>query len=153
MSSGNLFDIFEIRAQLNEAVFRSGKRTICIGSISELSAELQPEQIERELRQLETELKQQDLVLERTGDDCDELCVTQQLRHREIDPIWMSRAIHAVSVITTAALEMVVPIVAGMWLDQRLGTRFLGLMGMLVGVPLGIWHLVKLTKPSQQDGH
>lgn len=148
MNNDHAFDIFEIRA-LNEAAFRNGKRTVCIGSISELLDECSSEQIDTQLQQLKSQLEAQDLILERTGIDRDELCVTQQLRRRQVDPAWMSRAIHAVSMITTIALEMVVPVVAGMWLDQRLGTQFLGLVGMFVGVPLGIWHLTKLSEHSE----
>jgi hypothetical protein len=52
--------------------------------------------------------------------------------------------------ITAVALEMVLPGVAGQWLDDRLGTSFFALMGFAVGVPAGVWHLLVMTKASTQ---
>lgn len=63
--------------------------------------------------------------------------------------------------ITTVSLEMVLPGLAGQWLDDRWGTRFLGLVGFGLGLTGGIWHLLVMTgsvgktrppqKPSQPD--
>jgi hypothetical protein len=58
----------------------------------------------------------------------------------------MAQAIEWVSRITTVALEMVLPGILGQWLDTKLGTRFLGLIGFAVGVPFGIWHLLRMTR-------
>lgn len=40
---------------------------------------------------------------------------------------------------------MVVVIVLGHWLDARLGTRFLGLLGLMLGPAIGFWHLLWMT--------
>jgi hypothetical protein len=56
---------------------------------------------------------------------------------------------------------MVLPGIAGQWLDARLGTKFLVLVGFGLGIALAIWHLLIVTKAtrrgvrrteSQQDG-
>ncbi len=44
-------------------------------------------------------------------------------------------AVAWVSQVTSIALEMVVPAVLGLWIDQKLGTRFVFL---LIGVILGL---------------
>jgi predicted MFS family arabinose efflux permease len=54
---------------------------------------------------------------------------------------WVSR-------ITTVALEMVVPAVIGGWLDQRWGTKYLALVGVILGVTTGLWHLVWMAKKA-----
>ena len=50
-----------------------------------------------------------------------------------------------VSQITGIGLEIVLPIVVGRWLDERWGTSFWTVVGVLVGPLLGFWHLLKLT--------
>ena len=62
---------------------------------------------------------------------------------------WVSR-------ITAVGLEMVLPGLAGQWLDDRLGTSFLALVGFAGGICLGIWHLLVMTRttnrpPAQSD--
>ncbi len=143
-----LFDIFAIRDQLNEVAFEDGTRSVCIGSVSELFADQEFEEIETELRELQEQLSKRDLSLERRGNHNDELYVTQQLQHREVDTTWLAQGIQWVSKITTVGLEMVVPVIIGSWLDQRFGTQFLTLLGIALGVPLGLWHLLKMTKRS-----
>jgi hypothetical protein len=59
-------------------------------------------------------------------------------------------AMQWVSQITTVALEMVLPGIAGHWLDKRWGTEFLALLGFGIGVPLAIWHLLLLSKRDQE---
>jgi hypothetical protein len=54
---------------------------------------------------------------------------------------WSSR-IFAVS------LEMVLPGLAGQWLDKRWGTGFLALVGFALGITLAIWHLLVMTRAS-----
>lgn len=44
------------------------------------------------------------------------------------------------------ALTMVVPGVAGGWLDQRLGSAWLGATGFAIGLAAGLAMLVTLTK-------
>lgn len=56
-----------------------------------------------------------------------------------------------VSKITTVALEMVLPGIGGMWLDAKFGTSFVGMLGFVLGLVVGIWHLVQMTKPGQGD--
>jgi len=85
-------------------------------------------------------------MLERRRDQPQELYVVQKLKYRDTDLTWLAKGMEWVSKITTVALEMVVPAVIGAWLDQHFETSFLGVLGLVVGVPLGIWHLVKMTK-------
>ena len=56
-------------------------------------------------------------------------------------------AMEWVSRIITVALEMVLPGLAGGWLDKRWGTNFLALVGFAIGVSMGIWHLIVMTSP------
>jgi hypothetical protein len=51
-----------------------------------------------------------------------------------------------VAKITTVALEMVIPGALGAWADDRWGTSYLALLGLALGVTVGIWHLVQMTK-------
>lgn len=45
------------------------------------------------------------------------------------------------------ALETVVPLLLGLWLDRKLGTVLVFLvLGGALGMGLGLWHLVRLTK-------
>jgi hypothetical protein len=63
----------------------------------------------------------------------------------------MAAAMDWVSRIITVALEMVVPGLAGGWLDKRWGTSFLALVGFAIGVSMGIWHLIVMTSPKRGD--
>ena len=66
----------------------------------------------------------------------------------------MAQAAEWVSRITAIALEMVLPGILGTWLDQRWNTGFLGLIGFALGVTLGTWHLIWMTRtPSKKDDH
>jgi hypothetical protein len=47
--------------------------------------------------------------------------------------------------ITTVVAEMVLFGVGGHWLDQRWGTRFLTPLGFVLGVSLGLYHLLVMT--------
>jgi hypothetical protein len=59
---------------------------------------------------------------------------------------WVSRII-------TVCLEMVLPGLLGVWVDQKLGTRILfTLGGFAVGMTLGIWHLIRMTTSGDQGG-
>jgi F0F1-type ATP synthase assembly protein I len=50
--------------------------------------------------------------------------------------------------IMTIALEMVVPILIGAWIDGRLGTKgIIATAGGVAGMTLGIWSLLRLVKP------
>ena len=61
-------------------------------------------------------------------------------------PSPIALAIAWVSRITTIALTMVIPGIAGGWLDKRLGTSWLGLVGLAIGLAVGLVLLVNLTK-------
>ena len=52
----------------------------------------------------------------------------------------------------TVAVEMVLPGLAGYWLDQKLGTRLVFmLVGFAGGMALGMWHLVRMTRATPGD--
>lgn len=61
-------------------------------------------------------------------------------------PSPMTEAMEWVSRILAAAAMMVLPGIAGQWLDKRLGTGFLVLVGFAVGVVSGIAYLLAVTK-------
>lgn len=75
----------------------------------------------------------------------------------------MAVAMEWVSRIITVALEMVLPGLAGDWLDKRWGTSYLALIGFALGVTVGVWHLLAISKstatkrgpnpPEQPDSH
>jgi hypothetical protein len=63
-------------------------------------------------------------------------------------PAPYAAAIEWVAKITTVALEMVLPAVGGGFLDQRLGTKYWTLIGLVLGVTVGLMHLLQMTKPK-----
>ena len=47
--------------------------------------------------------------------------------------------------------EMVLPGILGLWLDHQLGTKFVfGILGFVLGMVLGIWHLMRMTSQNPQ---
>jgi hypothetical protein len=58
----------------------------------------------------------------------------------------MAVAMEWVAKITTVAFEFFIPGVVGQWLDQRLGTKFLALAGFVLGLTVGLWHLLQMTR-------
>lgn len=69
----------------------------------------------------------------------------------DFDPLpvamtWVAR-------ITTVALEMVLPGLAGSWLDRRFGTSYLVVVGFVFGFVAGLWHLLQLTQSSRPPRH
>ena len=140
-----MFDIAHIREELNELPFRDGKREVLVGRITEMFEGESEQATADHLRQCEQELRRHTLILTRHEDDSDALFVVQELRTLPLDLSWMAEATNWVSKITTVALEMVLPGLAGLWLDNQLETRFLALFGFALGVPLGIWHLIAMT--------
>ena len=64
------------------------------------------------------------------------------------DPVAL--AMEWVSKITTVALEMVLPAIGGRYLDQRLGTKYWALAGLVLGFSVGIWHLLQMTKAGDR---
>ena len=62
----------------------------------------------------------------------------------------MAQALLWVSRITTVGLEMVLPAVAGWWLDGRFHTSFCMPVGLVFGVVGGFWHLLQMTRPTSR---
>jgi hypothetical protein len=60
-------------------------------------------------------------------------------------------AVEWVSRLTVVALEMVLPGLAGQWLDEYYGFGFLALLGFALGITGGIWHLLVMTKPRDKN--
>jgi F0F1-type ATP synthase assembly protein I len=57
-----------------------------------------------------------------------------------------ARAAQLVSSVTSIALEMVLPILAGYWIDRRLGTKVLFTVGgAVLGLVTGMWSLLRMT--------
>ena len=146
-----MLDIDHIREELNELPFRDGKREVFVGRISEMFEEESEQAIAEHLGQFEQELRSHTLILTRHDDDRDALFVVQELRTLAADFSWMAEGMNWVSKITAVALEMILPGLAGLWLDNQLGTRFLTLLGFALGVPLGMWHLIAMTKRKRND--
>lgn len=66
----------------------------------------------------------------------------------------MAAAMQWVSRIFAVTVEIVGLGLLGHWLDDRWGTSFLALVGFGLGISLGIWHLIVMTKrplPSQKS--
>ena len=146
-----VLDIDHIREELNELPFRDGKREVFVGRISEMFEEESELAIAEHLGHFEQELRSHTLIMTRHEDDRDALFVVQELRVLASDFSWMAEAMNWVSKITTVALEMILPGMAGLWLDNQLETRFLTLLGFALGVPLGMWHLITMTKSKRND--
>jgi hypothetical protein len=61
----------------------------------------------------------------------------------------MAVALQWVSIITTVSLEMVLPGLAGYWLDKWLNTHVVFmLLGFAGGGTLAMWHLIRITKAA-----
>jgi F0F1-type ATP synthase assembly protein I len=58
----------------------------------------------------------------------------------------LAAAMEWVAKITTVGLEMMLPAVGGYFADRHFGTRYWVLVGMVVGVTVGFWHLLRMTK-------
>ncbi|RLS45442.1 MAG: hypothetical protein DWH83_00455 [Planctomycetota bacterium] len=58
--------------------------------------------------------------------------------------VWVSR-------VMAIGLTMFLPGVAGGWLDERLGTTFLGPAGFVIGLGLAILWLSRLTGPPTRS--
>ncbi len=57
--------------------------------------------------------------------------------------IWVSR-IFAISA------EMILPGLLGQWLADRWGIPFLVLLGFALGISLGLWHLILITRAADR---
>jgi hypothetical protein len=58
----------------------------------------------------------------------------------------MAAAMQWVARIFAAALMMTLPGVGGRWLDERLGTSFIGLAGFAFGLVSGMMYLIAATR-------
>lgn len=69
----------------------------------------------------------------------------------------IAEAMEWVSRILAVAAVMVLPGLAGQWLDKRWGTGFLALVGFAIGLTSGIAYLVKITSVplggKKRNGH
>ena len=63
----------------------------------------------------------------------------------------MALALEWVSKITVVTMEMVLPGLAGDWLDKRYGTAFLAIVGFILGISCGMWHLLTMTNVIKTD--
>jgi F0F1-type ATP synthase assembly protein I len=62
-----------------------------------------------------------------------------------IAAMWTSR-------ITTVSLEMVLPGLLGLWIDNKLGTKILfAIVGFALGMVLGLRHLLTMTRSSTKQ--
>jgi len=48
--------------------------------------------------------------------------------------------------ISTITLEMSLPAIGGNYLDGRFGTSYLALIGLILGVTVGVWHLMLVAR-------
>jgi hypothetical protein len=55
---------------------------------------------------------------------------------------WLART-------TTVVSEMALLGFLGYWLDGRFGTTYLVMLGIVIGVSLGIWHLIRMARDVQ----
>lgn len=161
-------DILAIRDRLNAEPFRQGRRQVRVAWRLPGTGDLQLDddaprespsivpapQLAAFLGRLRDDLQGQGLQLTRGPADANDLdesayFASQVLRQdTSRDMTWMREAVNWVARITTVGLEMVLPGLGGLWLDSRFGTHFLGALGFAVGVALGLWQMVKFTRPN-----
>lgn len=61
----------------------------------------------------------------------------------------VGEAMQWVARITAVGIEMVLPGLAGQWLDRQFGTTpTLALSGFALGIAAGLWHLLIMTRRS-----
>jgi F0F1-type ATP synthase assembly protein I len=73
--------------------------------------------------------------------------VTQKPDDRSL----IAKAFEWSSIAMTIALEMVVPILLGAWIDSRLGLKgVFVILGAVLGFTAGIWSLLRIAKPLQR---
>lgn len=76
---------------------------------------------------------------------------SQNDSNRQSDPTLIAIAYGWAARIMTVSMEMVVPGLIGVWLDNRLGTKVVFvLLGFGGGCTLAVWHLIRMT--SAKDG-
>lgn len=57
----------------------------------------------------------------------------------------IAEAMQWVSRITTVGLMMVLPAIGGRWLDERRGTSYWALIGLVLGLTVGLWQLLQIA--------
>jgi F0F1-type ATP synthase assembly protein I len=56
-------------------------------------------------------------------------------------------AIHWASQVTTISVEMVLPLLLGVWVDRWLNTKAVfAILGGILGLWVGIWNLMRIAK-------
>jgi hypothetical protein len=138
-------ELSAVREALGELPYHHGKRRILLGNTAELFPDQDDPTVEANLQKIDKELHDHGLYLVRDGDD---FYAEQQLRMRAVDLSWLGDAMQWATKVTTAALEMAVPGALGYWLDRQFGTSFLAVLGLVFGVPLGVWHLIVMTRAN-----
>jgi len=61
-------------------------------------------------------------------------------------------AMEWVAKITTVGLEMALPAIGGRYADDWLKTEYWTPIGVVVGVVVGMWHLLQMTRPKTGPG-
>lgn len=64
----------------------------------------------------------------------------------------MARGLDIVARVMAAAMMMVLPGLLGQWLDDKLGTSFLVLLGFALGIGVSVYYLILITRPTKKSG-
>ncbi len=65
----------------------------------------------------------------------------------------MAAAMEWVARIMGAAVVMILPGLAGQWVDSKLGTGWIVLVGFAFGISLSIYYLLAITRPRKEAGN
>jgi hypothetical protein len=65
----------------------------------------------------------------------------------------IAAAMQWVARIMGAAAFMVLPGLAGQWVDHKLGTNWIVLLGFAVGISLSLYYLLAITHPNKDVGN
>lgn len=57
----------------------------------------------------------------------------------------MAEALNWVSRISSLGVMMVLPILGGRWLDNRYGTSYWGMLGLVLGLAIGAWQIALIA--------
>ena len=63
----------------------------------------------------------------------------------------LGEAFNWVGRVVAVAVEMVLPGLAGSWLDGTWGTRFLAPVGFVIGLVMGMTHLIVMAQASTRS--
>jgi hypothetical protein len=61
----------------------------------------------------------------------------------------IAAAMQWVARIMGAAAFMVLPGLAGQWVDQKLGTDWIVLLGFAIGISVSLYYLLAITRPTK----